>query len=288
MQRGIVARKGDSNVALTDRTYPNKLGSRHLRSSLLRILLVERRLPGRFYKLYFEILGKLGVKKVTVRDRGLRVSGYTENMWEYFVISAKGDYEIPGFQLSDRSVVIDIGANQGFYSLDAARKGAHVFSFEPSPANFSILRQNIEQNNLSDLVTCFQSAVSGGRGTATLYEGLSESGQFLSTTASIVNQERGGAAVRGVTIEMQPLDDVFEENRIEVCDLLKIDCEGSEYDILPAISAATYGRIRYIAMEYHNGRLDDLTAWLTAGGFEIISIVGDDVGILKARNKALA
>ncbi len=128
----------------------------------------------------------------------------------------------------------------------------------------------------------------GGRGTTTLYEGLSESGHFLSTTASIVNEDRGGAAVREVTIETLPLDDVFDQNKIEVCDLLKIDCEGAEYAILPAISTSTYRRIRYIAMEYHNGRLDDLRMWLKAGGFEIISVVGDDVGILKARNMAFA
>ena len=274
-------------MALTD-PYPSKLGARYLRSSLLRILFVERRLPGRLYKLYFDILGKFGVRKVTIKDRGYRVTGYTESMWEYFVISAKGDYDIPGYTLSNKSIVIDIGANQGFYTIDAARKGARVLSFEPSPANYAVLTENVKQNNLTGLVTCFKCAVSGGRGTTTLYEGLSESGQFLSTTASIVNENRGGAAVREVTIETLPLDDVFEQNGIEVCDLLKIDCEGSEYEILPAVSGSTYSRIRYIAMEYHNGRLDDLKRWLKAGGFEIISIVGDDVGILKARNMALA
>ena len=126
----------------TDQSYPSKLGARYLRSNLLRILFVERRLPGKLYKLYFDILGKLGVRKITINDNGFKVSGYTESLWEYFVISAKGDYDIPGFKLSDKSVVIDIGANQGFYTIDAARKGARVLSFEPSPANYSVLVEN--------------------------------------------------------------------------------------------------------------------------------------------------
>lgn len=85
---------GDSSVA-TDQPYPSKLGARYLRSSLLRILFIERRLPGRLYKLYFEVLGKLGVRKVTIKDNGFRVSGYTESLWEYFVISAKRGLRYP-------------------------------------------------------------------------------------------------------------------------------------------------------------------------------------------------
>ena len=80
----------------------------------------------------------------------------------------------------------------------------------------------------------------------------------------------------------------IKKNKIETCDLLKIDCEGSEYQILPAVSKETFARIKNIAMEFHEGRPDELRSWLEAGGFQILSHDKGLFGILKARNRAVA
>jgi hypothetical protein len=75
--------------------------------------------------------------------------------------------------------------------------------------------------------------------------------------------------------EVRSLDQVFEENRIERCDFLKVDCEGCEYPIFANASAATLSTIQHIAMEVHlftpRMRKDyrDLTALLIRNRFAI-------------------
>lgn len=66
---------------------------------------------------------------------------------------------INGF--APRDVLYDVGANIGVYSLyAAAQKNIQVFSFEPSPFNFSTLSRNIVLNNLSKNISAFCAALS--------------------------------------------------------------------------------------------------------------------------------
>jgi Met-10+ like-protein len=54
------------------------------------------------------------------------------------------------------SLVLDIGACFGFYTIplgvEAQRRGAYVVAFEPVPANFVVLKNNVETNRLTDTV----------------------------------------------------------------------------------------------------------------------------------------
>jgi FkbM family methyltransferase len=47
------------------------------------------------------------------------------------------------------SVVADVGAHIGQYTLIAAERGAHVHAFEPNPQNLARLRRNLDLNHLS-------------------------------------------------------------------------------------------------------------------------------------------
>lgn len=47
------------------------------------------------------------------------------------------------------------------------------------------------------------------------------------------------------------LDEVFKENKLNKCDLLKVDCEGCEYQIFESTSESTLKKILNIVMEYH-------------------------------------
>jgi hypothetical protein len=51
------------------------------------------------------------------------------------------------------------------------------------------------------------------------------------------------------TVESITLDSIFARHRIEKCKLLKIDCEGSEYEIL--LGARCLDRVEYLAGEFH-------------------------------------
>ena len=67
-------------------------------------------------------------------------------------------------------VVIDIGANVGYYTLLAAEKvGGHgkVFAFEPEPSRYALLEKNVRINGLKNVILV-QQAVSNKTGTARL------------------------------------------------------------------------------------------------------------------------
>ena len=55
--------------------------------------------------------------------------------------------------------VIDAGANLGWFSIYAAKKGCRVFAFEPCPQVFDLLRINVLQNGLEDSISTFPLAL---------------------------------------------------------------------------------------------------------------------------------
>ncbi|MBI3589602.1 MAG: FkbM family methyltransferase [Candidatus Liptonbacteria bacterium] len=130
-------------------------------------------------------------------------------------------------RLKNNAVVVDIGAHIGVFSILAAQRirGAKVFSFEPLPENFSLLKANIDLNALSDRVFPFQLAVSGRRGLRRLHF-------FSERTGSSFFPIPGQRQTDQFDVHSLTLADIFEKNHISRCDFLKIDCEGSESEII--------------------------------------------------------
>jgi len=59
-------------------------------------------------------------------------------------------------RLNSESILVDVGANVGMYSIYASvLKGARVYAFEPESQNYATLTKNILSNNIANLVTAF-------------------------------------------------------------------------------------------------------------------------------------
>ena len=115
-------------------------------------------------------------------------------------------------------VFFDIGSYFGYYSLLAAQRGARVFAFEPDPANFSLLTQQIALNSF-DQIHASPFALSDAPGRA----------RFAS--ASVDNRGTGhlaGQGEAGDEITLTTLDAFVAERGIERLDALKLDVEGAE------------------------------------------------------------
>lgn len=151
--------------------------------------------------------------------------------------------------------VLDIGAHIGTFSTLVARliPRAHIFSFEPSPTRAAYLRRNLEMNELASRVTVSQVAVGGTAGPRQL------------TGSVVVN---GVTTNEGETVEMVTLDAIMSELQGPV-DLVKIDCEGSEYEIFESASDDSVARIERLLLEYHQasrGEVADLFSRLERAG----------------------
>ena len=55
-------------------------------------------------------------------------------------------------QITKNEVVVDVGANIGYYTLLMAKRAKKVFSLEPDKEIFGILKKNVEDNNLKNVV----------------------------------------------------------------------------------------------------------------------------------------
>lgn len=129
--------------------------------------------------------------------------------------------------LKEGITVVDVGANQGFFSLMASRligpKGA-VLALEPSQSTFEKLLMVIEENRLSN-VSALNTGCGEKAGEIELFTVTRSSG-----TASIRPSTQGASRPVG-RITLKPLDQIVEEKNLEV-DFLKIDTEGYEDEVL--------------------------------------------------------
>ena len=159
-------------------------------------------------------------------------------------------YGLDALTLAPGDVVLDVGAQVGAVSIYLAKQqpDARIYAFEPVPANFARLEANLARNGVTN-VTPIQLAVTGDGRELTLH------------TAPSVNS--GGASAfsspngHHETVPSVTLNAFLRTHRIERVRLLKLDCEGAEYEIVDAL-AEWLPRIDSVRGEAHvNQRLLD-------------------------------
>lgn len=133
--------------------------------------------------------------------------------------------EILSISRSTHGLMVDVGANMGYFSLLWAGSNAsnRVVSIEPVSRNIELIRKNIDLNGLNDRITLIPVAASNRRGMSSFDEGSkAETGHGGLTRTESSN---------GTKIATIMLDDYFDE--IEV---LKIDVEGADALVLMGAS----------------------------------------------------
>lgn len=125
-------------------------------------------------------------------------------------------------------VVLDVGANLGYHTAlfsHLVGRSGRVIAVEPDPSSFSLLQENISLNRIEN-ATAVQCAVGAASGWANLW--LSETNFACnSLVPTAVPNSRKAARTRVVTVD-ELLGDAVDAR----IDLIKIDCEGSEGDVL--------------------------------------------------------
>jgi FkbM family methyltransferase len=176
----------------------------------------------------------------------------------------RDEYRLRAQPLPAGATVIDIGANVGMFAFCVASlsRPRRILCYEPFPDSFGLLRRNIERN-AGVPITAFPVAVAGRSGTRALYVDAS----------AACNGFFAGAGLPAVSVDCVTLAQVFEGEGVARCDLLKLDCEGAEFEILLNTPPAVLSCIDRVALEYHEqltGRSsDELIDRLRAAGFTV-------------------
>lgn len=162
---------------------------------------------------------------------GLRFRLYPEANYDDRKIMARGrlperaEHGLLSKLLGPGVVFVDIGANVGSYSLDAARRGARVLAIEADSDTAAKLAFNLAANRLGD-VEVENVAVGARDEVLELWSEPSNCG-FATLVSDLTTGEWAGDW-RSRPVQVRPLADILADHRIDRVDVLKIDVEGFE------------------------------------------------------------
>jgi FkbM family methyltransferase len=150
--------------------------------------------------------------------------------------------------------ILDIGANCGIATIILARQNPNstIYSFEPHKPTYNLLVENVKLNKLSNVKT-FNLAVSDvSDKTIQLYVSPLWSG--ANTTCSDPKSFAEYNKKESVLQEVQciSLDKIISDNNIVNIKVLKIDCEGAEFEIIYGSEKFKEGIVENIIGEFHD------------------------------------
>lgn len=192
----------------------------------------------------------------------------------FYDVFERNEYKLPVLKPTD--LVLDIGAHIGSFSAKAYAMGSRsVVAYEPDKANYDLAKKHLEP--YSDGVIVVNAAVVGSDDVREVYHSgytVFEHGEINTgggNTVQVTPATVGATSVPAISI--RTIFDTMGVNsysrRLKV---LKLDCEGAEWDILYSLSSTYKSSIDYICMEFHEYgtyTAGDLIAHLRMFGLQV-------------------
>ena len=219
---------------------------------------------------YFALLRARGEGRRVLETRKGEKLSVRENVWDARIIReifverpyTKGIHDLP-----PNPVVVDVGGYIGDFSIYAAsRLNASVIVYEPTSENWAMLKDNVARNGLESRVTPVNKAV-GRDGTLTL--NVEVSGQEVHSSS------RWYPSAPKREVQSVTPDQIVADHQLDRIDLLKVDCEGGEYELFRHASDDALERVDRLTLEWHgvgpetDELLCELLARLSAVGFHL-------------------
>lgn len=191
---------------------------------------------------------------------------YNGDLIGVFLNEEYGDLEVQD------KIVVDIGANIGDSAIYFALKGAKkVIAIEPYPLTFKSLKENVNFNGYTNIIKI----INGGYGKDS-YLVVDPMKRAIGSSSLIESSS-------GQTISIFSLQTIVKDYDIKD-GILKMDCEGCEYELFNENNKPFFNKFEKILLEYHNYS-DPLLNFLTDLGFSIVQNFGGKQGVLKAEKK---
>jgi len=158
------------------------------------------------------------------------------------------EYQAASLRYDSGDIFIDVGAHIGTWSIlmATANPSFFVFSVEPVPENYEMIKNNIKINNLVNVIP-FETTISGSS------EG-EESVFYTDDSTSFGKENKFVASMLGgsgkeLKVKNTSLEDLL--NTVPKVKVLKIDCEGCEVLGFANLSEKNMKKIEYIVGEFH-------------------------------------
>lgn len=182
--------------------------------------------------------------------------------------------------VEENDFVVDIGFNFGLFTLDALfNNPKKVIGFEPNQNVSQFFKDIIKDSR----VEIYDFAVSDFDGYSVFYENDD-------TGMSKINSPSNEKTIRKYDVQVINFFKFIINKQIEKIDFLKIDCEGTEFEILESISDEYLtNNIKKLAIEYHDyptsNKFLEMKNKLKRNGFEfeIRGVEHSPIGLLYAK-----
>jgi len=164
-------------------------------------------------------------------------------------------------------ILIDIGANIGFYSILSSSRFRQIYSFEPNERNFKVLKKNIENNKLKNIKILNFGL---GENEEVLMGNSNTKGKLFQTSGFAINKDNK----KGERVLVKKGDDVLQFKNKTLT--IKIDVEGFEFFVLKGLKSALINNLCILQIEIWERNYDEVHNFLKSLGYKmIISIDGD-------------
>jgi len=190
-----------------------------------------------------------------VNYRGTEINAREDTLDEY--ILTENGYDKCDFNEND--TWLDAGGNIGVFVCKYAKKVFSVISFEPDKTNYELMIQNCKLNNITNHVLVNKALVDNDDKTRLFYLNMKKNKGSHSLYVTHGREE--------ITVQCQNINEVIR--RFDV-NKLKIDTEGSEYELIKCID---FTKIDEIIYEHHFNILKDKDK---SKYYELINILKDN------------
>jgi FkbM family methyltransferase len=155
-------------------------------------------------------------------------------------------------KMSSTPLVVDIGANAGFfdYLLLSKIPAAQIYAYEPLESNANHIIDTVTKNpSIKNKIIISQKAVTGNKKYAVdLFMENTTGNQVVASIYPGFDKRNS----KKISIPAISFTEIIEALPKEKIDLLKMDCEGSEFDILFNTPSILLQRISIMLIEVHN------------------------------------
>jgi FkbM family methyltransferase len=194
----------------------------------------------------------------------------TEELFILKEIYVEGVYNFKLFKDSQNYLLIDIGMNVAYAScyFSKIKKIPHIISFEPFTPTYNQAKINISKNNLEESIDARNYGLGDCDKDISVQYTPEFKGQVGMQGIDTIRSDISVITTEIISIKkaFEPLDKIEKEYPNKRF-ILKIDCEGAEYDLIDVIPKALLQRCDLIMMEWHEKGPKKIEEWLVENGF---------------------